>query len=86
MADDRTALSASVLRKRFEAGSLSPVTVTEAVLDRIVLLNESLTAFCLADGGAALQAAKQSEARWRRGEPLRLAAAAAIGDPVSARR
>ena len=54
------------------ARQLSPVEATRACLDRIERWNDRVHAFCLVDGEAALAAARASEARWRRGEPLGL--------------
>jgi aspartyl-tRNA(Asn)/glutamyl-tRNA(Gln) amidotransferase subunit A len=48
----------------------SPVEAIQAVLQRIELLNPRYNAFCLVDYEGALAAARQSEARWHRGEPL----------------
>jgi aspartyl-tRNA(Asn)/glutamyl-tRNA(Gln) amidotransferase subunit A len=70
MSDALAMLSACELVRRYGDGSLSPVAATEAALDRIVLCNATLNAFSFVDGGAALQAARQSETRWRRAAPL----------------
>ncbi len=70
--DDVVWLSATELLAAYRAGTLSPVEATQAVLDRAVQLAPVLNAFCLIDAEAALQAARASEARWRRGEPLGL--------------
>ena len=73
MADDDLAyLSASELIDAYGDKRLSPVEATEACLARIDKYNELLNAFCLVDGGSALAAARASEARWVRGEPLGL--------------
>ncbi len=63
-------MSATEMTRRFADGTLSPVEVATAVLDRIVALNEDLNAFCLVDGGGALETARAAEARWRAGEQL----------------
>ena len=67
---DLAMLPASKLVAGFANGTISPVAAAEAALDRIVLLNETLNAYCLVDGGAALQAARKSEARWHKAAPL----------------
>ena len=73
MADDDLAyLSAGELIDAYEDKRLSPVEATEACLARIDKYNDLLNAFCLVDGGSALTAARESEARWVRGEPLGL--------------
>ena len=61
---------ATELVARYAAKSLSPVEVTRAVLDRIRALNPKLNAYCLVDEEGALAAARASEARWQRGEPV----------------
>ena len=70
MEDDVCALSAEALADHYRLGSLSPVTVTEAVFARIEALNGAVNAFVFLDREGALDAARASEARWRRGEPL----------------
>ncbi|MBU0589445.1 MAG: amidase [Gammaproteobacteria bacterium] len=68
-ATDLADLSASELLAMYRSGQASPVEVTRAVLARIERLNPSLNAFCLVAGDEALAAARQSEARWQRGQP-----------------
>ncbi len=70
--DDLAYLSAGELIDAYGDKRLSPVEATEACLARIDKYNELLNAFCLVDGGSALAAARESEARWVRGEPLGL--------------
>jgi aspartyl-tRNA(Asn)/glutamyl-tRNA(Gln) amidotransferase subunit A len=70
MDTELTALSATELLERYRAKTLSPVEVTQAVLARIAALQPSLNAFVLVDEAAALDAARASEARWMKGEPL----------------
>lgn len=65
-----TEFSATALLTHFAKKAISPVEVIRAVLDRVDRLNPILNAFRLVDHVAALQAAKESEARWLRGEPL----------------
>lgn len=54
----------------YRSGQASPVEATQAVLARIAALNPTLGAYVLVDDEAALAAARDSEARWRRGQPL----------------
>jgi aspartyl-tRNA(Asn)/glutamyl-tRNA(Gln) amidotransferase subunit A len=63
-------LPATELLARYKARSLSPVEAAQAALARIAALNPKLNAFCLVDEAGALAAARESERRWRRGEPL----------------
>jgi len=70
MGNDPTALTATDLLDHYRRRTLSPVEVTQAVLDRINTLQPSLNAFLLVDAEGALGAAKASEARWRKGAPL----------------
>jgi aspartyl-tRNA(Asn)/glutamyl-tRNA(Gln) amidotransferase subunit A len=67
--NDPCALSATELLALYRAKKLSPVEATRAVLARIGKRNPALNAFCLVDEEAALKAARQSEARWRKGAP-----------------
>jgi aspartyl-tRNA(Asn)/glutamyl-tRNA(Gln) amidotransferase subunit A len=67
-----TALSATELVRLYRARALSPVEVTCAVLGRIESQDGNLNAFVVVDSKGALAAAKESEARWGRGEPLGL--------------
>ena len=62
--------SAGTLLQLFRSGAASPLDATREVLARIERLNPQLNAFCLVDGEAALQSARESEARWRRGAPM----------------
>ncbi len=63
-------LSATELISRYREGSLSPVQTTHAVFEQIERLNPRLNAFCWLDRDAALDAARESERRWRRSESL----------------
>ena len=40
------------------------------MLERIEKVNPAINAFCLVDADAALASARESEARWQRGEPI----------------
>ncbi len=62
-------LAAAELSRRYAARSLSPVEVARAVLDRIGRLEPQLNAMYRVHGDAALAAARESEQRWRRGQP-----------------
>ena len=53
---------------QFRAGMLSPVEVTRDALDRIARTDGAVNAFVCVDGDGALEAARASERRWRRGE------------------
>jgi aspartyl-tRNA(Asn)/glutamyl-tRNA(Gln) amidotransferase subunit A len=67
-ATDPALLSAADLSALFAARALSPVETARACLDRIAALEPRLNAMVLVDEGAALAAARESEARWLRGE------------------
>jgi aspartyl-tRNA(Asn)/glutamyl-tRNA(Gln) amidotransferase subunit A len=66
---DLALLPAADLLAGYRDRRFSPVEVIEAVLARIARLDPPLNAFCLVDGEGARAAARESEARWRRGEP-----------------
>jgi aspartyl-tRNA(Asn)/glutamyl-tRNA(Gln) amidotransferase subunit A len=72
-------LLATELLAAYRAGELSPVEATEAALQRIRRHDPEVNAFCLVDADAALATAKESEERWRSGEP----AGALDGVPIS---
>lgn len=65
---DLADLAATDLLPRYRDRSLSPVEVTEAVLARIAAREPQLLALFALDPEAAREAARASEARWRRGE------------------
>jgi aspartyl-tRNA(Asn)/glutamyl-tRNA(Gln) amidotransferase subunit A len=69
---DVLSLSAAELLERYRARQLSPVEVTRAALDRIARLQPTYNAFVTIGEREALQAARESEARWKRGEPAGL--------------
>ncbi|MBR1218975.1 amidase [Bradyrhizobium sp. U87765 SZCCT0131] len=69
-ADDLARLSALELVAGYRAGRFSPVEVTQAVIDRVRRLDPKVNAFAVFDPETALEAARQSEQRWRRGTPL----------------
>jgi len=72
-------LQATELLAAYRTGELSPIEAAEAALQRIRRHDPEVNAFCLVDADAALSAAKESEERWRRGEP----AGALDGVPIS---
>ncbi|MCZ6747757.1 MAG: amidase [SAR324 cluster bacterium] len=72
MSEELHWLSAVELLRAYRSRRLSPVEVTRALLERIERLNPRLNAFCRVDGEGALEAARISEARWARGEPVGL--------------
>lgn len=61
-------LTATALLEGYRKRTVSPVEVTQAVLDRIAALNERLNAFNFLSEHA-LEDAKASEARWAAGQP-----------------
>jgi len=70
MTQDLCSLSAAELLAAYRAKTLSPVEATRAVLARIAQLNPVLNCFNLIDAKSALEAARASEARWRKGAPM----------------
>jgi aspartyl-tRNA(Asn)/glutamyl-tRNA(Gln) amidotransferase subunit A len=69
MAEDIAFLPATRLIELYRAKQLSPVAVIEATLRRLEAYEGAVNAFVLYDPESALQAARQSEARWQKGEP-----------------
>lgn len=65
-------MTAVELAEHYRHRRLSPVEVTRAALQRIERLDPSYNAFALVDEARALNDARASEARWRRGEPAGL--------------
>ena len=72
MKTDLCALSATELLAAYRAKTLSPVEATHAALARIEKLNPVLNCFNLVDEKGALDAARASEARWKKGAPIGL--------------
>lgn len=72
MTTDPALLSALDLISLYRARRLSPLEATRAALAAIDRLNPRLNAYCLVDHDGALAAARASETRWQRGEPLGL--------------
>src|SRR5262245_28816495 len=69
---DPLSLSAAELLECYRSRRLSPVEVTRAALDRIAQLQPTYNAFVMVGEREAMQAARESEARWQRGEPAGL--------------
>lgn len=61
---------ASQLHEAFKKRTLSPVEVTKALFERIDTFEAAINAFVLIDRDGAMAAAKDSEARYHRGEAL----------------
>lgn len=70
MTDDTVWFTAAQLGRAYARAELSPVEVMKATLDRADKLQPHLNAFVLIDRDGALAAARDSEARWKKGEPL----------------
>ena len=64
--DDLCYLSASEARRRFRAGTLSPVELIDALIGRAEAVEGWLTAFTWRAFDAAREAARRAEARYRR--------------------
>ncbi len=67
---DLADLTASDLSSLYRSGEASPVEATQAVLDRIDAWEPQLNALWALDAEQALAAARASEDRWRRGQPV----------------
>src|SRR5882762_7527653 len=65
-------LTATELLRLYRRRELSPVEVTRDQLDRIEKFEPAINAFIIVDREGALAAAKASEARWHRSEPVGL--------------
>lgn len=65
-----TWISAAELTTLYARGQLSPVDVIESMLNRASKLQPSLNALVLLDPEPARAAARASEERWRKGQPL----------------
>jgi aspartyl-tRNA(Asn)/glutamyl-tRNA(Gln) amidotransferase subunit A len=68
---DAALLSAEEMLALYDRQALSPVEVLQAVTERVARLNPRLNAFVVMNP-RALDAAKESEQRWRAGRPLGL--------------
>ena len=58
------------LHQRYKRGEISPVDIAREQLAAIDRLNQRVNAFVLVDGSVALEMARASEGRYRRGEAL----------------
>ena len=76
-------LTAAAMTEGFADRSLSPVEVTRAVLDRIDASEPVLNAMWTVDNDVALEAARASEERWRRGAPLTVGGVSLDGVPIT---
>ena len=79
MTDDLAQQSAARLATLYRKGKTSPVETMKAVLARAAKIGPQINAFTRIDGREALKAARASERRWKKGEPL----SALDGVPVS---
>jgi aspartyl-tRNA(Asn)/glutamyl-tRNA(Gln) amidotransferase subunit A len=68
--EDVAYASAISLLELYRKRALSPVEVTPLLLERLDALQPQLNAFCIVDRYGAFAAARESERRWQRGEPL----------------
>lgn len=73
MIDSLEWATARQLVSAYCSGEVSPVEATQAALDAIDRHDGDINAFCLVEAESALAAARESEGRWRRNEPLGLA-------------
>ena len=69
---DIKALTAAELLRLYRRRELSPVEVTRDQLDRIEKFEPMTNSFVIVDRDGAMAAAKASEARWQKGEPMGL--------------
>nr|WP_111301871.1 amidase [Paracoccus saliphilus] len=76
-------LTAAAMTAGFAARRLSPVEVTRAVLDRIDACEPVLNAMWTVDHDLALEAARASEGRWRRGDPVTVNGVSLDGVPIT---
>jgi len=67
---DISQLSAAELLRLYHRRDVSPVEVVRDALDRIARFEPQINAFVLVDEDGALAAARASEARWSKGEPI----------------
>jgi aspartyl-tRNA(Asn)/glutamyl-tRNA(Gln) amidotransferase subunit A len=72
MSDGTAFLPATELLDLYRNNELSPVEVVEETISRVETYEAALNAFVLYDPESAIDAARESEARWRKGEPLGL--------------
>jgi aspartyl-tRNA(Asn)/glutamyl-tRNA(Gln) amidotransferase subunit A len=67
--DEIAYASAATLLDLYRRKALSPVEAALSLLDRLDRRQPRINAFCIVDRDGALAAARESEARWQRGEP-----------------
>ncbi len=70
MASDPTQMTALELAGHYERRKLSPVEVAQAVIDRIDEVDGQINAYAIVDAEGAIEAARRSEKRWKKGKPL----------------
>ncbi len=63
-------LAAKQLTEGYQRGDFTPQEVAQAVVDRVLEINEALNCFCHIDSERALADAVESGRRWARGAPL----------------
>ncbi len=63
-------LSAAQLEQGYRSGAFSPVDALQACLSRTAACQPLTNAFVALDTAGALEAARQSQARWQTGHPL----------------
>ena len=80
---DLTHQTAEQLLTLFRDGAVSPLEVTQEVLQRIQRINPLINAFCLVDEEAALASARISEQRWQAHRHSGAAVGALEGVPAS---
>ncbi len=67
--EDQGVMTATELVAAYSAGEMSPVEATREALRRIDEYDRVCNAYCLVDADSALAEAKESEERWRNGNP-----------------
>ena len=70
MSEDILYLSATDLLAHYKSRALSPVEVTQAVIQQVTKLDPVINAFCVFDEEHALLCAKESEQRWHKDTPI----------------
>src|SRR5580765_5474555 len=63
-------MGVAALARAYAGGTLSPVQALRSVLARLDAVQPRINAVVARDDAGALAAARDSEARWRRGAPL----------------
>jgi aspartyl-tRNA(Asn)/glutamyl-tRNA(Gln) amidotransferase subunit A len=70
--NDLLSLSATRLLELYRTREVSPVEVTQQVFQRIAEVNPVFNVFCITDEDRAMDAARASEQRWLKGQPIGL--------------